>query len=211
VRKGESTRERILQATAPLFNRRGFAGASMADVMGTVGLEKGGIYRHFPSKDALALASFDYAIDLVAVRIREALDGAATAPDQLLALVDLWRTLALDPPVAGGCPLLNTAIEADDTHPALRERARAAMSRLLARVRRIVEEGKSRGELRAEVDAEAVASLFVGTLEGALFLTRLHDDDAHMHRAATHLRALVREYAAPVVRASAQSSTRDPG
>ena len=85
------------------------------------------------------------------------------------------------------------------------------MTRLLARVRRIVEEGKSRGELRADLDAEAVASLFVGTLEGALFLTRLYDDDLHMRRAETHLGALVREYVPATGRASARSSTRDLG
>ena len=33
-----------------------------------------------------------------------------------------------DPSVPGGCPILNTAVEADDTYPALRERAQAAMT-----------------------------------------------------------------------------------
>jgi TetR/AcrR family transcriptional repressor of nem operon len=49
--KGERTRARIVATAAPLFNQRGYVGASMADLMAATGLEKGGIYRHFESKD----------------------------------------------------------------------------------------------------------------------------------------------------------------
>ena len=52
--RGERTREHILEQAAGLFNRKGFAGASMSDVMAATGLQKGGIYRHFESKEALA-------------------------------------------------------------------------------------------------------------------------------------------------------------
>ena len=207
--KGEETRARILHATAPLFNRRGYAGASMAEVMSSAGLEKGGIYRHFPSKEALAIASFDHAIGIVGARIRDVLEREQTAPAQLLALIELWHTLAVDPPVAGGCPLMNTAIESDDGPPALRERARTAMSRLRARVRRIFKEGVARGELRAGFDAEATVSVFIATLEGALMLTRLYGDDQHMRHASAHLTALIHDLATPTAARSARPSTRE--
>ncbi|MFN8540758.1 MAG: hypothetical protein U0232_25185 [Thermomicrobiales bacterium] len=54
--------------------------------------------------------------------------GKERALDRLLAIVDVFRDLAADQPLVGGCPVLNTAIEADDTNPALRDRARAAMT-----------------------------------------------------------------------------------
>ena len=60
--KGELTRERIIAQAAPLFNQRGFAGCSMQDVMEATGLEKGGLYRHFSSKEELAAEAFRYAV-----------------------------------------------------------------------------------------------------------------------------------------------------
>ncbi len=62
MRKGELTRERIIAEAAPIFNQRGFAGSSMQDVMEATGLENGGLYRHFRSKEELAVESFRYAL-----------------------------------------------------------------------------------------------------------------------------------------------------
>ena len=62
MNKGEMTRQRIIEEAAPIFNQRGYAGCSMQDVMEATGLEKGGIYRHFESKEELAAEAFKYAI-----------------------------------------------------------------------------------------------------------------------------------------------------
>lgn len=195
-RRGELTRDRIVASSAPLFNQRGFAGASMSQIMVATGLEKGGIYRHFASKDDLALAAFDYAVERSAARIARAADAPGTAVDRLLALVAIFERLATDPPVPGGCPLLNTAVESDDAHPTLRARTREAMDRLRAFVRRLVRAGVEAGELRADVEPEAIATILVATLEGALMLTRLYDDPAHSRRVSAHLSAVVRALAA---------------
>jgi AcrR family transcriptional regulator len=195
--RGELTREHILAKAAPLFNQRGYAGAAMSDVMAATGLEKGGIYRHFESKDALALAAFDYAARVHGRRLLAATEAAHTAPDRLSALVTTFATIADDPPIPGGCPLLNMAVESDDTHPALRDAARGAMDGLRALVVRIVDDGVRAGELAPDADGDELASLSISTLEGALMLSRLYDDPTHMHRAVRHLLALVRALAVP--------------
>jgi TetR/AcrR family transcriptional repressor of nem operon len=58
--KGEMTRRAIVEKAAALLNRRGFSGFSMSALM-EAGLEKGGIYRHFDSKEQLAAKAFEYA------------------------------------------------------------------------------------------------------------------------------------------------------
>ena len=58
--KGEQTRRRIVEAAAPVFNKRGYEGASLSELMAATGLKKGGIYRHFASKEELAAEAFDY-------------------------------------------------------------------------------------------------------------------------------------------------------
>ena len=59
--KGEQTRQRLVAEAAGLFNRQGYEGSSMQDIMQATGLQKGGIYRHFGTKEELAQEAFDYA------------------------------------------------------------------------------------------------------------------------------------------------------
>ncbi|HYU75258.1 MAG TPA: TetR/AcrR family transcriptional regulator, partial [Ktedonobacteraceae bacterium] len=87
--KGEQTRERILASSAQLFNRQGYFGSSLTDIMRETGLEKGGIYNHFSSKEQLALEAFDYAYGLVQQRVRQALAGKLNAIERLLAIVSV--------------------------------------------------------------------------------------------------------------------------
>ena len=61
MRKGEQTRQEIIRKAAPIFNQRGYEGAALSELMQATGLEKGGIYRHFDSKQQLASEAFDYA------------------------------------------------------------------------------------------------------------------------------------------------------
>src|SRR5436305_10867326 len=73
--KGEQTRAMILARVAPLFNQQGYFGSSLSDIMQQTGLEKGGIYNHFKSKEQLALQAFDYSYALLDQRIRTVLAG----------------------------------------------------------------------------------------------------------------------------------------
>ncbi len=187
MRKGQQTREMILRRAAQLFSCRGYFGSSLSDIMQATGLEKGGIYNHFEGKDDLAIQAFDYAASLMRRRLAAALHIETTARGRLLAHVQAFASEVEDPVLPGGCPLLNTAVEADDAHPALRERVREAMGRWCGSIAQHVREGIASGEIGPEVDAEAVATVLISTLEGALMLTKLYDDPAHMHRAARHL------------------------
>ena len=63
--KGEQTRQKIVQAAAPIFNQSGYDGSSLNDLMVATGLQKGGIYRHFASKEELAAEAFDYTWEAV--------------------------------------------------------------------------------------------------------------------------------------------------
>lgn len=185
--KGEQTRTMILARVAPLFNQQGYFGASLSDIMHETGLEKGGIYNHFKSKEQLALESFNYAYAILDQHIRAALSGKTHAVDRLFAMLSYFQELVDDPPIAGGCPILNTAIEADDAQPALRDRARQAMDELRRTVRHIVSKGIERGEIRPGVDADAWASVMIATLEGAVMLSKLYQDSVHMRRAVEHM------------------------
>jgi AcrR family transcriptional regulator len=189
--KGERTRRRIIELAAPVFNRRGFVGASLRDLIEATGLEKGGIYNHFGSKELLALEAYDYAMTRVTESLARSQDGATDAVDRLTRMIRAFARNARRPAVEGGCPIMNTAIEADDTHSELRDRARESMTLWHRLVGRIVKDGKAEATLAADVDPYALASLITGSLEGALMLARLYDDPVHMDRVVDHLVAHV--------------------
>ncbi len=69
--KTQKTKANIIHQAAELFNRKGYAGSSIADTMQATGLKKGGIYNHFTNKDELALQAFDYAFSLVRQKVSD--------------------------------------------------------------------------------------------------------------------------------------------
>lgn len=185
--KGDDTKRRILERATPLLNRHGYMSAPLSDIMRVTGMQKGGIYNHFASKEDLALEAFDYAIEVISQRITQALEGKTGAIERLRAAAGVFRAYADGAPFPGGCPLLNVAIESDDAHPALRRRARQTMDRWHGLFERIVARGIERGELRADVDPATVATVTIAALEGAVAMTNLHKDGTPMRRILAHL------------------------
>jgi len=185
--KGEKTRERIIAKSAQLFNCQGYAAASLSDIMRETGLEKGGIYNHFSSKEQLALEAFDYACGLVRQRISQALAGKRNAIERLLAIVTVFQGIVEDPLLVGGCPILNLAIEADDSNELLRARARVAMDDWCTTIQRIVHKGIERQEILPDSNADEIASILIATLEGGVMLSNLYKDPRHIQRAAGHI------------------------
>ncbi len=196
MRKGEQTRQEIIRKAAPIFNEKGYDGAALSDLMQATGLEKGGIYRHFESKQQLADEAFDYAWRIALDTRFEGTEEVANAVERLKRFVRNFqdRRAGLVP---GGCPLLNTAIDSDDGNPKLRAKARRALASWLDRLQSIAEEGQRRGEVRSEVDTAELAVLIVSTLEGGLMVSRLERKDAALDLACRH----VEEYLETKVRA----------
>lgn len=210
LRKGEVTRRLILERAAPVFNKRGYAGTSMSEIVEATGLEKGGIYNHFGSKDELALESFGYSISLMVDSFVTAQEGKVGL-DRLLGIIEAFGEWADDPLIAGGCPIMNTAIESDDTHPALAGRARDAMESWHRLIGSIVKDAKARDEIDPDVDPYQLASLVTSTLEGSLMLSKLFHDPTHERRAVASLTAHVgglRRTPPPATRPTKRRTTR---
>src|SRR6185312_10931179 len=166
--KGEQTRQAIIEKAAPLFNQRVFAGCSMADIMEATGLEKGGLYRHFSSKEELAAEVFRYAMQTAFdARLGDLPEGDAITKLRLM----VERFVAIPSPLPGGCPLLNTAIDTDDGNPILLTLVKDALAKWKSRIRRIVQQGIDDGQITRSADPQSVANLIISTLEGALMIT----------------------------------------
>ena len=185
MRKGEHTRQEIIRKAAPIFNQKGYDGAALSDLMRATGLEKGGIYRHFSSKEELAAEAFDYAWkETLDARIHD-LDAVANSVDRLKQL--LANFVERRGIIPGGCPLLNTAIDTDDGNSLLRERARAALRGWRDYLVSIIRSGIKAREIRPRMDAKKVATLIISSLEGATMVYRLERDEQALRAVQAHL------------------------
>jgi AcrR family transcriptional regulator len=185
------TRRRIVELAAPVFNRQGYVGASLRDLTGATGLEKGGIYNHFGSKEQLALEAYDFAMSRTTNVLARSQDGATDAVDRLTRMIRAFGTFSRKPAIAGGCPIMNSAIEADRGNPDLRDRAKESMTLWHRLIGRIVKDGIAVGSLASDTEPYALAALLTSSLEGALMLSRLYDDPAYTDRVVDHLVAYV--------------------
>ena len=171
--KAEKTRQHIIEKTAPLFNRKGFEGTSLADLTEATGLTKGALYGNFHDKDEIALEAFQYAIKKVRETVKAELTGLSSPKKQLIALLDFYAGYVFDPPIAGGCPLMNTAVEADDYRLTMR---RVVVKELLATInfiRDLIQEGIQQKEFHADIDPLEIAYTLFCAIEGALMFSRV--------------------------------------
>jgi AcrR family transcriptional regulator len=96
--RSKKRREEILTAAAALFAQRGFHGVSIDDIGSAAGMSGPGIYRHFPSKEAvLSQMLLDISERLLAEGGRRA-SAAADAADALDALLGWHVSFALSQP-----------------------------------------------------------------------------------------------------------------
>src|SRR5215831_2428262 len=187
--KGEQTRQRVIAEAASLFNRRGYHGSSLQDLMEATGLEKGGIYGHFSSKEELAALAFDHAWNEGLEARQQGLDDISNNVDKLKQLITNF--VRRRPSIPGGCPLLNTAVDSDDGNPLLRDHARKALRAWQERMESIIADGIKSRQMRAGVDPRRLANLIISSLEGALMIARLERNDEALRDAAAHLHAYI--------------------
>jgi TetR/AcrR family transcriptional repressor of nem operon len=183
--KGQLTRKRIVEAAAPIFNQHGYEGSSLNALMGATSLKKGGIYRHFASKEELAAEAFDYTWEAAWKARLLHVDEKPNGIDKLKQFIANF--VELRSPIPGGCPVLNTAVDADDGNPILRSRVREALRLWTGRLQSYAEEAQQQPGVKLDVDPKEVATLIVASLEGALMMSRIQRNGEALRRVQSHL------------------------
>jgi TetR/AcrR family transcriptional regulator, transcriptional repressor for nem operon len=171
--KAEQTRSFIIEKTAPIFNTKGYEGTSLNDMTAATGLTKGSIYGNFASKDEVALEVFDFNLQKVQNIIQSEMNKYQTAREKLMVYVDVYDNFLKHPFPIGGCPILNTATESDDTHPLLKKKAYLAIMNWKNRIVDLIETGIAAKEFKKSTDAEAKALTIIAAIEGAVMITKL--------------------------------------
>jgi TetR/AcrR family transcriptional repressor of nem operon len=174
--RDQRSREKILEAAACLFHRRGFQPTSLDDVLEASGVCRSNFYYHFRSKEDLGLAVLARQAErFEADVIRGILDNERESPRRRLErLFDAVASERRSDAYRSGCPFGNLAAELGGIHPEFRRHLSAFFGRWEDALERCLREGVARGEFRRDLDARRLATALVSQIEGAVLLTKTH-------------------------------------
>jgi TetR/AcrR family transcriptional repressor of nem operon len=183
MNKGEKTKKHIIEQTAILMNQHGFVSTPLSEIVKATGVQKGGIYNHFKDKEELSLLAFDHCFHTLQQYLYEAASVKSSSIERLKSFIHAYFTLAQNPAIPGGCPIMNASTEADDGQsPKLLERAQTAMQTLIIFLSNEITAGIDNKELNPDIDPNKTAALIMATIEGGILLDRLFNDNAHIEK-----------------------------
>lgn len=177
--KAEKTRDFILRRTAPLFNTKGVAATAIADIMKVTKMAKGSLYVHFANKEELAYNAVDYNLGQFIERTSAEAEKHEGAKAKFFGLLD-YLSDPQNPPVKGGCPMMNFGLEADDTSEVIREKVHQTICDVQQGMMDILKQGINEGEFRKDWNYKEFAIKAYAMLEGGIFISRVSRDNAQV-------------------------------
>ena len=190
--KAEQTSKYIIETVAPIFNKKGYAATSMADITKATGLTKGAIYGNFKNKEAVAIEAFNKNVNDLLKRIALHQEQSKSPLKKLYLIIDFYRNYYDYSKVLGGCPILNIGVDSKNQDTALLERVRYVIDKTQGNVAKLVDWGKEAKEIRPEVDSKAFAKLLYSQIQGAIFMTYTMDDPSYLREAAQEINVYIK-------------------
>lgn len=193
MRNPGNTRKTILKKSGILFNTHGYKATSISHITDATGFTKGAIYRHFTNKEALEIETLRHLSALMFEKMRAKIKEQHTAGDKLRAVFHYFESYITKPPVQGGCPLMNVAIEADDANPALRQAALKILNVLRESVINMLDNGIRYKQIKPGIDTQYYATVVIASLEGAIMMSKLTNNNKDVKRIIQHLNNQLKE------------------
>ncbi len=174
-----------------LFNSKGYKATSISHITTATGFTKGAVYRHFKSKEKLEEQTLAYLTGIMLDILTKRIKTQSNAGDKLRAVLDYFKSYIDKPPIKGGCPLLNAAIEVDDGNPLLRKKANSVLEILKGSIVHILNRGIEFGQIVKTVDKNYFSTIMVASLEGAIMMSKLSRSDNDIRLVVGHLEKMI--------------------
>ncbi len=150
-------------------------------------LTQGALFRHFPTKDAIWQAVMEWVAERLLARIDRAALGIESPLAAMQAMFMSHIEFVAEHP---GVPrMMFGELQRAESTPAKRM-VQTLIQRYGERLHRLIEKGKLCGELSATLDADAAATLFIGTIQGLVMQSMLAGDVGRIRRDAPRVFAI---------------------
>ena len=147
-------------------------------------LTQGALFRHFPSKEAIWQATMEWVAERLLNRVERAAEGIDSPLAALRAMFMAHVEFVTEHP---GVPRMMFGELQRSEPTAAKHMVKTLLERYQQRLHKLIEAGKTRGEMAAALDSEAAALLFVGTIQGLVMQSLLVDDVPGMRRNAARV------------------------
>jgi TetR/AcrR family transcriptional repressor of nem operon len=191
--KAERTKQFILETAAPLYNQKGISGVNIDDVLAATKLTKGCLYGHFENKEDLSAQVVDLLLKKISDKMYQAVAEKKTAKAKVFAYMDVHKD-PIDTFISGGCPIFNTAVDADDNFPVIKQKVAAIFRAGQEGLTNILKEGVSNGEFSASLEPAVFAFKLVAAIEGGIVMCRTLDTAKPMLSLIKNLKAELEQY-----------------
>lgn len=177
-------KEKIVQESLKLFSLKGFLSTSIQDIMRETSASKGGLYNHFRSKDDIFFAVLKEARNIWRQRNLAGLDQIEKPVAKVKKLLENYRDRYLKDKKTfpGGCIFVTLSVELDDQNPAFSRALNEGFVGLKAMIKRLLDQGKESGELRADVNTGAVTEMIFSGMLGASVIYGIEKSSASLNR-----------------------------
>jgi AcrR family transcriptional regulator len=157
-RRGNRTRESILQAAADLAPVEGLEGLTIGRLAAELGMSKSGLFAHFGSKEELQLATIDAARRRFVEHVVKPSRHLPRGRERVEMLLRDWLRYYRDQVFAGGC-FFHTVKAEFDSRPtsAVRRVVTEDAREFLAFLTREVRKAQEAGDLDPAVEPEQIA------------------------------------------------------
>ena len=162
-------KEKIIYESMKLFSSKGYLSTSIYDIMEKTKSSKGGLYNHFKSKEDIFFAVLSEARKIWRQRNLAGLDEIEKPVAKVKKLLENYKNRYLKDKKTfpGGCIFVTLSVELDDQKPIFAKELNGGFVRLKGMIRRLLDQGKESGELRPEVNTEAVTEMIFSGMLGA--------------------------------------------
>jgi TetR/AcrR family transcriptional repressor of nem operon len=178
-----SNREKILTQGLRVVHERGFAGASVRDIVQAAGVPQGSFTNHFASKEAFGLEVIELYLAAGREVMRDTLLNDALPPLQRLGgYIDAGMDRLNRDSMRNGCLFGNFTAEACEQSDAIRQRLLEIFAEVRGAIAYCLREAVSAGELPAGFDCDEIAAFVVAALQGANLLAKAERSPAPVER-----------------------------
>jgi TetR/AcrR family transcriptional repressor of nem operon len=177
TRKGQATRDRIVEAAAGLMFRQGVAGTTTEQVQAAAGVSASQIFHYFGDKRALVRAVIAYQTEAV-LSAQQPLLGRLDSMEALRAWADQALSMEEQLKYEGGCPIGSLGSELAETDAAARQDVERGFARWEEAIRDGLRAMYARGDLRRSADPDALALALLTAYQGGLLMTKIRRDPA---------------------------------
>ncbi|MCV9929809.1 TetR/AcrR family transcriptional regulator [Flavobacterium sp. LS1R49] len=192
--KAEKTKQFILETAVPLYNEKGISGVNIDDVLEATKLTKGCLYGHFQGKDDLSEQVIDLSLKKISDKVRAAVSKGKTPKGKVLAFMDFYKN-PIETYISGGCPIFNTAVEADDNYPGVKLKVAKVFRTGQEEITALLQEGINIGEFSNTLDPVVFAFKMVAAIEGGIVMCRVMDTAKPMQGLIKSLKSELEQYA----------------